>query len=142
MGAFDQVVAGKDIILFDGVCNLCNGAVNFVLDRDPDQKFFFASLQSQIATELLKDHAYDHTALKSIIVITNKGKVITKSDAALYIAGKLGGSWKLMSVFKIIPVVIRDMVYDIVARYRYTLFGKRDQCRIPTPELRQRFLDA
>ncbi|ELR68103.1 hypothetical protein C900_00953 [Fulvivirga imtechensis AK7] len=142
MGTFDQVITDKDIILFDGVCNLCNGAVNFVLDRDPDEQFFFASLQSQTATTLLKDQHYDHTSLKSIIVITKEGKLLTRSDAALYVAGKLKGGWKLMSVFKIIPTVIRDFVYDIIARYRYTLFGKRDQCRIPTPELRQRFLDA
>ena len=142
MGTFDQVITDKDIILFDGVCNLCNGAVNFVLDRDPKEQFFFASLQSPTATALLKKRSYDDTALKSIIVITSNGKLLTKSDAALYIAGKLQGGWKLISVFRIIPAIIRDFIYDIIARYRYTLFGKRDQCRIPTPELRQRFLDA
>lgn len=132
----------KSIILFDGVCNLCNGAVNFVLDRDPEQHFLFASLQSEEARKLLRERSVDHQSLKTIIVITDDGQLLERSDAALYVAGKLSGGWKFLNIFKIVPKFLRDGVYNIIATYRYTLFGKKDQCRLPNAELRQRFLDA
>lgn len=143
MGAPDSVNKKKNsIILFDGVCNLCNAAVNFVLDRDPRQHFLFASLQSEKARELLREQSFDHQSLKTIIVITDDGKLLTRSDAALHVAGKLSGGWKFLKIFKIVPKFLRDGVYNIIATYRYALFGKKNQCRLPTAELRQRFLDA
>ncbi|GAA0893173.1 thiol-disulfide oxidoreductase DCC family protein [Fulvivirga kasyanovii] len=132
----------KDLILFDGVCNLCNGSVSFVLDRDHARRFVFGSLQSERSKEILHSYNYDTEALNSIVVITKSGKLMTRSDAALYIARQLPGGWKLLYIFKIIPRFIRDAVYDLIAANRYKWFGRQDACRMPNPELKQRFLDA
>ena len=137
-----HVAHDKDLILFDGVCNLCNGSVNFVLDRDHAQRFVFGSLQSERSKEVLRDYNYDTEALNSIVVITKSGKLMTRSDAALHIARLLPGGWKLLYIFKIIPRFIRDAVYDLIAANRYKWFGRQDACRMPNPELKQRFLDA
>ncbi|WP_238354556.1 thiol-disulfide oxidoreductase DCC family protein [Fulvivirga marina] len=132
----------KDLILFDGVCNLCNGTVNFVLDRDRSRCFVFGSLQSEKSKEILRSHHYDPEALNSIVVITRSGRLMTKSNAALHIARQLSGGWKLLYLFKILPRFIRDAVYDLVAANRYKWFGRQDHCRMTSPELKQRFLDA
>ncbi|UII32500.1 thiol-disulfide oxidoreductase DCC family protein [Fulvivirga ulvae] len=137
-----NVIHGKDLILFDGVCNLCNGTVNFVLDRDHVKRFVFGSLQSEKSKEILLSYNYDPEALNSIVVITKSGKLMDKSDAALHIARQLPGGWKLLYIFKILPRFIRDAVYDLIAANRYKWFGRQDACRMPNPELKQRFLDA
>ena len=127
------------IILFDGVCNLCNGAVNFVIKRDPGNVFKFTPLQEKQGVLLLKKHAIDAQKLDSIVLVENK-KVYTKSSAALRIARKLSGLWPLFFVLLIIPSFIRDGVYDFIAKNRYKWFGKKEQCMIPTPDLREKFL--
>ena len=127
------------IILFDGVCNLCNGAVNFVIKRDPRNVFKFTPLQEKQGVLLLKKHAVDARKLDSIVLIEN-GNVYIKSSAALRIARKLSGLWPLFFVLLIIPSFIRDGVYDFIAKNRYKWFGKKEQCIIPTPGLKEKFL--
>ena len=127
------------IILFDGVCNLCNGAVNFVIKRDPRNVFKFTPLQEKKGVLLLKKHAVDSRKLDSIVLIEN-GNVYIKSSAALRIAKKLSGLWPLFFVLLIIPSFIRDGVYDFIAKNRYKWFGKKEQCMIPTPGFREKFL--
>jgi len=137
MGAYRQIE--KDTIFFDGVCNLCNGAINFVIDRDTSGRYQFASLQSEVASEHLPER---YTALDSIVLYKVSGKIYDKSSAALEIAKGLGGGWSLFYVFKIIPKFIRDAIYNWIARNRYKWFGKRATCRMPSPELKERFLEA
>ena len=127
------------IIIFDGVCNLCNGAVNFVIKRDPRNVFKFTPLQEKQGVLLLKKHAVDARKLDSIVLIEN-GNVYIKSSAALRIAKKLSGLWPLFFVLLIIPSFIRDGVYDFIAKNRYKWFGKKEQCMIPTPGFREKFL--
>ncbi len=126
------------IILFDGVCNLCNGVVNFIIDRDPGGRFRFVPLQSEKARELLRPFGIDDAALNSIVLI-QEGKIFTRSGAVLEIVRHLRGFWPLLSIFKVIPAFIRDVFYNYVARNRYRIFGQSETCRIPTPELEQRF---
>ena len=127
------------IILFDGVCNFCNGSVNFIIDRDPDKYFKFAPLQSEIGQKLLSEHGVDKTVTDSVVLIED-GKVYTHSTAALRIAGRLQGAWSLFSHLKIVPSFIRDGFYKLFAKYRYKMFGKQEACMLPTPEVRARFL--
>ncbi len=129
----------KKIILFDGVCNLCNGAVLFVIKRDPNDLFRFAALQSEKGQALAQQYSIDTAKVDSIILIEN-GKSYTKSSAALRIARHLKSGYRVLSVFLIIPAVIRNWVYDFVARNRYRWYGKKDQCMIPTPALQSKFL--
>lgn len=136
-------VNGTSIILFDGVCNLCNGAVLFIIDRDPAGRFRFAPLQSELAVGLLRSLGVAATELGAApdsIVLIEGDQVYSRSDAALRIAKGLRRPWPLLAWGKVIPRAIRDWVYDLVARNRYSWFGREDACRVPTPELRQRFL--
>lgn len=134
-------VAGRDVILFDGVCNLCNGAVDFILDRDPAGNFAFASLQSDAGQEILSHHGLSTDNFNSLVLVKNE-RVYQKSRAALEIAARLKGGWPLLQVFRIVPGFIRNGVYDFIARNRYRFFGKRESCRFPTPEIRSRFLEG
>lgn len=127
------------IILFDGVCNLCNGAINFVIIRDTANVFKFAPLQEKSGSLLLEKHAIDPQRIDSIVLIENN-TVYVKSAAALRIAKKLSGPWPLLYIFIIIPAFIRDGVYDFIAKNRYKWFGKKNQCIIPTPSTKERFL--
>ncbi|MCO6358353.1 DUF393 domain-containing protein [Roseivirga pacifica] len=131
----------QDVLLFDGVCNLCNGAVNFIIDHDPKGHFKFAALQSDFGQEKLKELGYNQQDFDSLVLLSGD-KVYKKSSAALRIAKKLSGLYPLLYVFIIIPPFIRHGVYDIIAKNRYKWWGKRDSCRMPTPELRARFVDA
>jgi len=128
------------VVLFDGVCNLCNGAVNFVIDRDPDAYFRFAPLQSDIGERLLEKGEVSGAALNSIVLVED-GEVYDRSTAALRIARHLTGPWPLLYAFIVVPRLLRDAVYDWIAANRYRWFGRRDQCRVPTPELKARFLE-
>ncbi|MER0438323.1 thiol-disulfide oxidoreductase DCC family protein [Emticicia sp. W12TSBA100-4] len=131
-------------ILFDGVCNFCNASINFIIDRDSKGIFKFAALQSEIGQELLKEFGLKTSDSESrtfdSIVAIEGDKVYQKSDAALEIARRMDGIWKIFYVFKIIPTFLRNPIYDLVARNRYRIFGRTDACRIPTPELKARFL--
>lgn len=130
----------KKIILFDGVCNLCNGAITFIIKRDKKDVFRYAPLQSTIGKELAAKHYIDLDSVDSIILISDN-KAVAKSTAALRIAKHLSGGWPLMVVFLVLPAFLRDWVYDFIARNRYKWFGKKDACMIPTPELKSKFLD-
>lgn len=141
MGALGPVTPPPEaIILFDGVCNLCSGSVQFVIKRDPATYFKFASLQSDFGQQQLQRLALDQQSFHSIILISGD-KVYQRSDAALEIAKKLSGAWPLFYGFKILPRFLRDVVYNLISRNRYSLFGKKDTCWIPTPELKSRFKD-
>ena len=126
-------------ILFDGVCNFCNASINFVIDRDSQKIFKFAALQSDVGQQILRENNFPQSEFDSIF-LTDGNKIYQKSDAALEIAKRLDGAWKIFYFFKIVPRFIRDFVYDLVAKNRYKIFGKSESCRIPTPELKERFL--
>lgn len=130
----------EHIILFDGVCNLCNTSVQFVLKRDTKATFKFASLQSNAGQKLLADFKLPLDEFNSFIYIDD-GKLYTRSSAALRVAKELNFPWKLMFGFIVVPPFIRNFVYDIIAKNRYKWFGKRESCMIPTAELKQRFLE-
>ncbi len=127
------------IVLFDGVCNLCSGAVQFIIRRDPEGRFRFASLQSPLGEELLARFGIDPGLLDSVILVEGD-RWSKESDAALRVARGLGGAWKALAVLRVIPRPIRDAVYRLIARNRYRWFGKKESCWLPTPELRERFL--
>jgi len=129
----------KPIILFDGICNLCNSAIQTVIKHDPDGKFQFASLQSNEGQKLLQQYQLPVNNFTSFVLIQN-GDVYTKSTGALKVAKQINGWWKLLYVFIILPKFIRDPVYNWIANNRYKWFGKKDECMIPTPELKARFL--
>ena len=130
----------NSIILFDGVCNLCNNSVHFIIKRDKKKRFLFTSLQSDAARDILLQFQLKNSEIDSILFIEN-GKIYQKSDAILKIVKHLNGIWKISYGFIIIPKFIRDYVYIIIAKNRYRWFGKREVCMIPTKELQTRFLD-
>lgn len=130
----------EPILLFDGVCNLCSGSVQFVIKHNGNQNVRFASLQSEIGEELLKGADLPADYLGSLVLVEN-GKIFVKSDAALKLAKHLNGLWKLGGIFLIVPKFIRNPIYDWIARNRYKWFGKKEVCWIPKPEWKTRFLD-
>lgn len=127
------------ILLFDGVCNLCNNIVQFTIKRDPKGKFKFATLQSENGQALLKKFDLSTDDFNSFVFI-NGNKYFLKSSAGLHVLKELGGGWKLFYVFIIFPVPLRDFIYSMIAKTRYRVFGKRNTCMIPTPDIKQRFL--
>ena len=132
-------IGNKHLLLFDGVCNLCNGAVNFMIERDKQQRFVFASLQSEIGQQIAKQYQLPENDFESMVLLKNE-KIHIKSNAALEIARDLSGGWSLLYVFKIIPKFLRDWVYQVISTNRYKWFGRKDQCRIPTPDIKNRFI--
>ncbi|MEO7989526.1 MAG: thiol-disulfide oxidoreductase DCC family protein [Chryseolinea sp.] len=142
MDTHDSIEASqKIIVLFDGVCNLCNGAVQFIIKRDQANRFLFASLQSEFGKTQMIKAGLDPLSLHSIIVIDHN-LAFQRSDAALKIAKHLDGLWSSFYIFRFVPRIIRDGIYNLIARNRYTLFGKQDRCMIPTAELKARFADS
>lgn len=129
----------QPVILFDGVCNLCNGFVQFVINNDPGEKFRFASLQSEFAQKELPKHNVNPEIINTVILL-QEGKIYTRSTAALKIARKLDGFWKIFYVLMIFPRFIRDRGYHFIAKNRYKWFGKKESCMIPTPDLKKRFI--
>lgn len=127
------------IILFDGVCNFCNSSVQFILKRDMEGYFQFASLQGEIGQKQLGKHGIK-TDVNSFVLIENDHYFV-KSSAALRVCNHLKGPWKMLVLFLIIPPFIRDFFYNIVATNRYKWFGKRESCMLPSPEWKERFLD-
>ena len=135
------------VVLFDGVCNFCDASVNFVIEHDRDGYFKFAPLQSEVGKTLAAEHglvsatAMPETSdgIDSLILIED-GKAYTHSTGALRIARRLGGPWSWLYAFIIVPLPIRDFFYRLFAKYRYRMFGRKDECMIPTPEVRARFL--
>jgi predicted DCC family thiol-disulfide oxidoreductase YuxK len=136
----ESVPRDRPILLFDGVCNLCNGSIQFVIEHDDERRFRFAPLQSEVAERLLEDVGYEDYDFDSFVLVDGED-YYTKSTAALRVASELGGYWSLLGGFRVVPRPLRDAVYDLVATYRYLVFGKRESCMIPTPDVRERFLD-
>ena len=130
--------AAHPVVLFDGVCNLCNASVTFIIDRDPEALFRFAPLQSDVGRALVAECEVEG---EDSIVLVEDGRCHVRSDAALRIARRLDGLWPLLGVLLIVPRPLRDAVYRLIARNRYRWFGKQDACRLPTPDLRARFLE-
>ena len=128
------------VLLFDGICNLCNGWVQFVIRHDPAGKFRFAALQSAKGQQLLKQYGLPHEHFTTLVLIEN-GQVYTRSSAALRIAKQLSGAWPMLYGFAVVPAFLRDGVYNLVAGNRYAWFGKQESCMLPTPELKARFLE-
>ncbi len=128
------------IVLFDGVCNLCHGFVQFIVPRDTDEQFYFASLQSDTGQELLAAHGLETDALESVVLIDG-GDAYVKSDAVLRIARLLGGVYALAGPFRFLPRRLRDWAYDVVADHRYRLFGQKEQCMMPTGNVQDRILE-
>ena len=129
----------KQIILFDGVCNFCNFWVNFVIKRDKKDLFRFGALQSDKAQELMGKFNFDTSNLDTFVLISGD-KLFTKSTAALMICKELNGLVKIMYPLIFLPKFFRDFIYDLIAKNRYKLFGKKDSCRVPTEEEKKKFL--
>jgi predicted DCC family thiol-disulfide oxidoreductase YuxK len=130
----------EKIVFFDGVCNFCNYWVNFAIKRDKKNKLRFAPLQGETAKSVLPKHKINTTVLSTVVFVEN-GKVYTQSSAALRICKHLNGVWKIFYGLMIIPKFLRDAAYNFIAKNRYRWFGKKEACMIPTPEMRERFLD-
>ncbi|MEA5403180.1 thiol-disulfide oxidoreductase DCC family protein [Arcicella sp. DC2W] len=139
MGNIHSPLTDQQIILFDGVCNFCNASINFVIEHDNQKRFKFASLQSDFGYETLKKYNRNTSDFDSVILLKNN-RLYIKSEAALEIAKDLSGFWKYLSVFNILPTFILDFFYDLIAKNRYKLFGKSEVCRMPSPDLKERFL--
>ena len=129
----------KSVILFDGVCNLCNASVRFVIKRDQKARFNYASLQSPYAAGLFKKLNFDASKTDSIVLYENE-TIYVRSTAALKIARHLDGLWFLLYGFIIVPAFLRDAIYDFIAKKRYQWFGKKEHCEIPAPGMKERFL--
>ncbi|OUS00939.1 thiol-disulfide oxidoreductase [Flavobacteriales bacterium 33_180_T64] len=131
----------KQLILFDGVCNLCNSSIQYVIKHDKKDKFRFAPLQSEIGKQIIEHYNIDLLKIDSILLYSQKNGLSSKSTAALKVAKQLGFPRNLMAIFFIIPTFIRNIVYDYIAKNRYKWYGKREACMIPTPELKAKFLE-
>ncbi len=127
-------------MLFDGVCNLCTGAVQFLLRRDRAGRFRFAALDSSAGQALLRQHGLQGDTLETIVVL-EAGRARVRSAAALHLARRLPWPWPLLAVFTLLPRPLRDALYAFVARHRYRWFGRTESCMLPTPETAERFLD-
>lgn len=136
----------KPIVLYDGVCGLCNHLVQFLLKRDKHDRFRFASLQSEFTSRLLTRHGVDPHDLDTVYVVKNHDQsdeiLLARSDAILYMLGQLGGVWSVAGVGRALPKALRDAVYKVVARNRYRVFGKHESCMLPEPRHRNKFLDG
>jgi predicted DCC family thiol-disulfide oxidoreductase YuxK len=133
-------VNDKPIILFDGICNFCNAIVNFIIRQDKKNVFLFAALQSNTGKALLEKYKIDWKETDSFVLIEN-GKAWQKSNAGLRLYNKLPWYWKWTQVFWIVPKFIRDAVYSFIAKNRYKWFGRKDQCMVPSVEVKERFLE-
>lgn len=127
------------VLLFDGVCNLCNASVQWVLTHDHRAQFRFAALQSTVGQDLLRQHGLASENLDTVVLAVGE-RIFLRSDAPLEILKRLGGFWKLLYFFKILPRPVRDTLYNFVARNRYRWFGRREECMLPRPEWKDRFL--
>ncbi|WP_246369680.1 thiol-disulfide oxidoreductase DCC family protein [Saccharibacillus deserti] len=138
----DIQTGAQKIVLIDGVCHFCQGAVRFIVARDPKGNFQFASLQSELGTELAGGTGFEQSGEPNTLVLIENGHKYVRSTAALRIARKLRFPWPLLSALLIVPRPLRDAVYRYIARNRYRWFGKDDTCPIPPPSVRKRFLDT
>ena len=130
----------KQLILFDGVCNLCDASVQYIIKHDRQDSFRYTALQSEVGQKIREQFHINAEKTDSILLYSEEKGIYYKSTAALKIASKLGFPRNLLSVFLIIPPFIRNWVYDFIAKNRYKWYGKKDDCMIPTPELKSKFL--
>lgn len=130
----------KGIILFDGVCNLCTSSVQFIIKRDPHKKFQFASLQSQVGERYMREFELETDFDSFILLDMDKNIAFSKSTAALLVCKELSGWIKILSIFLILPRFVRDPVYSFIARRRYQWFGIKNECMLPTPDIKDRFV--
>ena len=128
-----------NLVLFDGVCNLCTASVQFIIRHDRAGIFYFAPLQSDIGREICQSRGLDPAAVETFMLISG-GIILMRSDAAIEVVSRFGGAWKFVAVLRLIPRVARDWVYSTVARNRYRWFGRTEACMIPTPKVKERFL--
>ncbi|WP_272149016.1 thiol-disulfide oxidoreductase DCC family protein [Tenacibaculum aiptasiae] len=133
--------ANKKIILFDGICNFCNNAVLKTINYDKKNQFVFASLQSEIGKKITDHLGIDISKVDSIILYDPGSAYYIKSTAALKVMKEFGGIWKLTNFLMIFPKALRNLVYDYIAKNRYKWFGKKEECMIPTKEIREKFLE-
>ena len=136
----DSLPKDKKIILFDGVCNLCNSAINYVIDHDINDEFRFVALQSVLGNKIQDNLKIDKKSLDSIILYLPSNGYYVRSTAALKIMNDFSGLWKISQIFYLIPLFIRDYIYNTIAKNRYKWFGRKESCRIPTPKLMSKFL--
>ncbi len=133
------------LVLYDGVCGLCNGLNQFLLKRDPNDRFRFASLQSEFAASLLKRYDINAVDLDTIYVVADYAqpgqRLLARSDAILHVLGRLGGVWSFFRIGRVLPKRLRDALYNVVARNRYRVFGKYEVCLMPEGKYRKKFLD-
>ncbi|MBV2129677.1 thiol-disulfide oxidoreductase DCC family protein [Arsukibacterium indicum] len=129
----------RHVVIFDGECNFCNGAVNFIIKRDPDAQFVFTPMQSKHAEQIMQRYGVSSSDPDTLILLKH-GKIYILSDAALEIAKDLRGYWYLFNVFKVVPKSFRDWCYRLFARNRYKMFGKANSCRVPAEAEKDRFL--
>ncbi len=134
-----QIAADKTVVLFDGVCNFCNHTINFLIDHDPQDRFRFAAQQSDIGQKIMHENGLGDLMLNTMIVFDN-GRVLTQSTAALRLAKYMPMPWRVLNWFMLVPPFVRNIGYKIFAKYRYKLFGQVEACRMPTPEIRAKFL--
>jgi predicted DCC family thiol-disulfide oxidoreductase YuxK len=127
------------VLLFDGVCNLCNGSVQWVLRHDREARFRFAALQSDTGQALLRRFGLDPAQLDTVVLVDGE-RIFLRSDAPLEVARRLGGIWASLFIFKVLPRSLRDAAYDWVARHRYRWFGRQESCLLPRPEWKERFV--
>jgi predicted DCC family thiol-disulfide oxidoreductase YuxK len=130
----------QPVVLFDGVCQFCNSSINFLIDRDAQSRLRFAALQSATGQALLRKFGLRTTQFDTLVLVEGEHYHL-RSTAAIRIASYLGGWWRLSAGALFIPAFLRDFAYDVIARNRYRWFGTLDACRVPTPDIRQRFLD-
>lgn len=133
-------IYNRHIVIFDGVCNFCNGSVIFIINRDPGGVFSFTPIQSDLAKQLIDSYQIDNVGIDTFLLI-KEGKCYIGTNAALEIAKDLTGHWYLFCIFKVIPRPIRDFLYRLFARNRYRIFGKREICIVPTQDIIDRFVD-
>ncbi len=136
-----KIPEGKELVLFDGICNLCNASVKYIIKHDKKNMFCFAALQSDTGKQIINQYKIDTTKTDSILLYNPTKGIYYKSTAALKIASKLGFPINLMSIFLIFPAFIRNCVYDFIAKNRYKWYGKKESCMIPNPELKSKFLE-
>ena len=129
------------VLLYDGVCGLCNRMVRFILERDANDSFRFAALQGAYARALLASHGKDPDDLDTVYVWTDDGRLLSRAAAALFVLKEIGGPWRLLAAAKVLPMSVLDRWYDRVARSRYRVFGRLETCPVPDPRWRAKFLD-
>ena len=129
----------QNLILFDGVCNFCNSAVQMVIEIDRQKIFKFAAIQSELGQQLYRQHGLDPIDIQTLMLVDGE-RVLTKSDAVLEVLARLDGGWQLLAGFRAMPQPLRDWAYSEFACQRFVLFGRRDTCMVPTPELQERFI--